>query len=317
MMSELRPAKMLSSTLLICSGAVCLTIGGLPARDDPGSGQSSSHLASQCWSAEWTGEGVITHLRDGLHRLFYTPWLTGARAPTAEPSEAASRINNLNTNEDHPMILLIDNYDSFTYNLVQRFGEIDPTLPMTVVRNDQITLDEIAELKPTHIIISPGPCTPREAGVSNDVLKRFAADACRSSASASGTSASATSSAARWSATTASCTARRRRSTTTARASSPGCPTRSRRRATTAWSSSSETLNNPDFVVTRLDRRGRDHGRAAQDVAAARRPVPPRELPDGRGAPNPAELPGTGPGAVMRLNAVTCLSVERQRSMVV
>ena len=55
------------------------------------------------------------------------------------------------------MILLIDNYDSFTYNLVQRFGEIDPTLPMKVVRNDQITLDEIAALKPTHIIISPGP----------------------------------------------------------------------------------------------------------------------------------------------------------------
>ena len=62
------------------------------------------------------------------------------------------------------MILLIDNYDSFTYNLVQRLGEIDPALPMKVVRNDQITLDEIAALKPTHIIISPGPCTPHEAG---------------------------------------------------------------------------------------------------------------------------------------------------------
>ena len=72
------------------------------------------------------------------------------------------------------MILLIDNYDSFTYNLVQRFGEIDPTLPMKVVRNDQITLDEIAALAPTHIILSPGPCTPKEAGICNDVLKRFA-----------------------------------------------------------------------------------------------------------------------------------------------
>ncbi|HVK17213.1 MAG TPA: aminodeoxychorismate/anthranilate synthase component II [Fimbriiglobus sp.] len=72
------------------------------------------------------------------------------------------------------MILLIDNYDSFTYNLVQRLGEIDPSLPMQVHRNDQITLDKIDELKPTHIIISPGPCTPREAGISNDVLKRYA-----------------------------------------------------------------------------------------------------------------------------------------------
>src|SRR5271163_4045121 len=73
------------------------------------------------------------------------------------------------------MILLIDNYDSFTYNLVQRFGELNPDLPMRVFRNDQITLDQVAALKPTHIIISPGPCTPREAGVSNDVLKCFAA----------------------------------------------------------------------------------------------------------------------------------------------
>jgi anthranilate synthase/aminodeoxychorismate synthase-like glutamine amidotransferase len=72
------------------------------------------------------------------------------------------------------MILLIDNYDSFTYNLVQRFGEIEPALPMTVVRNDQITPEQVAELNPTHIIISPGPCTPNEAGVSNDVMKRFA-----------------------------------------------------------------------------------------------------------------------------------------------
>jgi len=72
------------------------------------------------------------------------------------------------------MILLIDNYDSFTYNLVQRFGEIDPALEIRVVRNDRITPDEVAELKPSHLIISPGPCTPREAGVSNDLLKRFA-----------------------------------------------------------------------------------------------------------------------------------------------
>jgi anthranilate synthase/aminodeoxychorismate synthase-like glutamine amidotransferase len=72
------------------------------------------------------------------------------------------------------MILLIDNYDSFTYNLVQRFGELNPGLPMEVHRNDQITPDRVTALRPTHIIISPGPCTPREAGVSNEVIQRFA-----------------------------------------------------------------------------------------------------------------------------------------------
>jgi anthranilate synthase/aminodeoxychorismate synthase-like glutamine amidotransferase len=72
------------------------------------------------------------------------------------------------------MILLIDNYDSFTYNLVQRLGEIDPSLDLEVHRNDQITLDEIAAKKPTHLIISPGPCTPNEAGISCDVVTRFA-----------------------------------------------------------------------------------------------------------------------------------------------
>jgi para-aminobenzoate synthetase component II len=72
------------------------------------------------------------------------------------------------------MILLIDNYDSFTYNLVQRLGEMDPHIQLEVHRNDQISVEHIEQLRPTHIIISPGPCTPREAGVSNDVLRRFA-----------------------------------------------------------------------------------------------------------------------------------------------
>ncbi len=73
------------------------------------------------------------------------------------------------------MILLIDNYDSFTYNLVQRLGELDASLDVRVFRNDCITNEQIAELKPSHLIISPGPCTPKEAGVSNEVLRRFAA----------------------------------------------------------------------------------------------------------------------------------------------
>lgn len=71
------------------------------------------------------------------------------------------------------MILLIDNYDSFTYNLVQRLGEIDSTLDVRVFRNDQISLDQIEALKPERLIISPGPCTPGEAGISKSVIERF------------------------------------------------------------------------------------------------------------------------------------------------
>jgi anthranilate synthase/aminodeoxychorismate synthase-like glutamine amidotransferase len=72
------------------------------------------------------------------------------------------------------MILLIDNYDSFTYNLVQRLGEIDPQIELEVWRNDKITASEAESKRPTHVIISPGPCTPREAGVSNDIIRTFA-----------------------------------------------------------------------------------------------------------------------------------------------
>src|SRR5204863_2097184 len=75
--------------------------------------------------------------------------------------------------EQSAMILLIDNYDSFTYNLVQRLGEIDAGLDLRVVRNDQITLDEIEAARPSRLIISPGPCTPVQAGISNDVVARF------------------------------------------------------------------------------------------------------------------------------------------------
>jgi anthranilate synthase/aminodeoxychorismate synthase-like glutamine amidotransferase len=71
------------------------------------------------------------------------------------------------------MILLIDNYDSFTYNLVQRLGEIDPSLDLEVHRNDKISVEEIEAKKPTHLIISPGPCTPDDAGVSLACVTRF------------------------------------------------------------------------------------------------------------------------------------------------
>ena len=71
------------------------------------------------------------------------------------------------------MLLLIDNYDSFTYNLAQYFGELGCEL--LVKRNDEISLDEIGALAPEHICISPGPCTPREAGISKDIVLRFGA----------------------------------------------------------------------------------------------------------------------------------------------
>lgn len=69
------------------------------------------------------------------------------------------------------MLLMIDNYDSFTYNLVQYLGELGEDV--RVYRNDKITVGEIEELRPDRIVISPGPCTPKEAGVSVDVIKRF------------------------------------------------------------------------------------------------------------------------------------------------
>ena len=70
------------------------------------------------------------------------------------------------------MLLVIDNYDSFTYNLVQYLGELGQDV--RVVRNDAITVDEIASMKPERIVISPGPCTPKEAGVSVETIKRLA-----------------------------------------------------------------------------------------------------------------------------------------------
>jgi len=70
------------------------------------------------------------------------------------------------------MVLMIDNYDSFTYNLVQYLGELGEEV--VVFRNDKTTVDEIEQLSPSRIVISPGPCTPREAGISVDVIRSFA-----------------------------------------------------------------------------------------------------------------------------------------------
>jgi anthranilate synthase/aminodeoxychorismate synthase-like glutamine amidotransferase len=69
------------------------------------------------------------------------------------------------------MVLVIDNYDSFTYNLVQYLGEMK--VELQVRRNDEVTLDQIRALKPERILVSPGPCSPRESGLSNEVIRTF------------------------------------------------------------------------------------------------------------------------------------------------
>lgn len=76
------------------------------------------------------------------------------------------------------MLLLIDNYDSFTWNLVQRIGELtgENGPPVHVVRNDAITVAEAAAMKPTHLLISPGPCTPIETGICGDLINHFAGE---------------------------------------------------------------------------------------------------------------------------------------------
>ena len=71
------------------------------------------------------------------------------------------------------MLLMIDNYDSFTYNLVQYLGELGERV--AVYRNDQITLNDVDALAPSHVVISPGPCTPNEAGISVDLVREYGA----------------------------------------------------------------------------------------------------------------------------------------------
>ncbi len=90
-------------------------------------------------------------------------------------SEAASQeAKELSIGFDEAvMLLIIDNYDSFTYNLVQRLGELDHGMDIRVHRNDKITVAEAEELAPTHLVISPGPCTPTETGICPEMIAAF------------------------------------------------------------------------------------------------------------------------------------------------
>lgn len=103
----------------------------------------------------------------GLQGARRDPLLTGQRIDswyTEQEGRAGAETRDT-------MILVIDNYDSFTYNIVQYLGEMGAD--MRVVRNRDVTLDEIAEMRPEKILISPGPCTPEKAGISVDVVRRF------------------------------------------------------------------------------------------------------------------------------------------------
>ena len=92
------------------------------------------------------------------------------RLPTLTPSK--SGLGPSRGRLRPPMLLLLDNYDSFTYNLAQYLGQMGQQLE--VRRNDKISLDEIEDLAPERIVISPGPCTPKEAGISEPLIQRFA-----------------------------------------------------------------------------------------------------------------------------------------------
>jgi anthranilate synthase/aminodeoxychorismate synthase-like glutamine amidotransferase len=128
------------------------------------------------------------------------------------------------------MLLMIDNYDSFTYNLVQYFGELGEEV--VVRRNDEIALERVERLKPDRIVISPGPCTPNEAGISVPLIERFA-ERSRCWACASGIRASARRSAAASSTRASSCTARRPAIRHTGAGFFTRCPIPCRRRAIT------------------------------------------------------------------------------------
>ena len=120
------------------------------------------------------------------------------------------------------MILLIDNYDSFTFNLYHFLGDLGAEIE--VRRNDALTRQEALALRPEAIVLSPGPCTPNEAGICLDLIGAAARPACRCSASASATRRSARPSAAPWCARRSRCTARSGTSITAAPTSSPACP---------------------------------------------------------------------------------------------
>src|SRR5688572_19074583 len=119
--------------------------------------------------------GTPTACRPRFATVTSPSFRTTSRSTPGMPSAPRRAANPAATSKSRarPLVLLIDNYDSFTYNLVQRLGEIDASIDVEVHRNDQISCDQIASKKPSHLIISPGTCTPTEAGISVECIQRF------------------------------------------------------------------------------------------------------------------------------------------------
>ena len=115
---------------------------------------------------QWQAETLANRV---ARRLEYGPG-TGLDPDNDDAQRAEAAVGRLRS----LMIQIIDNYDSFTYNLVQRLGEIDPELDIQVDRNDEISVGEILERRPDRVIISPGPCTPNEAGISVESVQQIA-----------------------------------------------------------------------------------------------------------------------------------------------
>ncbi len=121
----------------------------------------TTSLAERTAAQNWGGAAVLRRGTDALPRPPYAGTIAGeSRAASLPGPEAES-----------DMILLIDNYDSFTYNLYQYLCELGADVE--VVRNDQATLEDVELMAPEKIVISPGPCTPREAGISNELITHF------------------------------------------------------------------------------------------------------------------------------------------------
>ncbi len=190
------------------------------------------------------------------------------------------------------MLLMIDNYDSFTFNLVQYFGELGEEV--RVFRNDEITLEGIADLKPDQLVLSPGPCSPAEAGICIEAIRHFTGrlpilGVCL------GHQAIGAALGGKVCAPRCRCTARAARSRPTARVSTAGC--RSASSVIRYHSLAIERESLPaELEITSTHRRRRDHGRAAPRArrrrdAARRGAVPPRIDPDRARPCDAEELP--------------------------
>jgi 3-deoxy-7-phosphoheptulonate synthase len=156
-------------------------ISHLPVIVDPSHSSGATYMVTPlARAAVATGaDGIMVEvhnqpevaLSDGAQALTPTEYAQLVEEVRAIPTATARRNGSPTPLPRQAQLLLLDNYDSFTYNLAQAFGDLGANV--SVRRNDEISLDDISALAPTHICISPGPCTPCEAGISKEVVRRF------------------------------------------------------------------------------------------------------------------------------------------------